>query len=330
MGNENTFGTDSGVASTIALLEAQLPAVRERLRRAEAELAGVTAEQDAIVKALDGLRLLSDTPVDGGDRTEVAELPSAPAVEAEVVTVAEAAVVAEAAEALETPEAAPTVEATEVVASAEAATEPVEPPAAPAAEETATAKTPAAAAGKKPAKKAPAKKAPAKQAAATKKAAAAKKAAPARGTRVPVPAARKAAKKAAVQDAPSGAAAKRVPAVAKPAVAKSTVAKSTVAKPAAKPAVQPEPAGEKPPVKAAVPAQGRRRVADADSVLGVLSRAEGPLRAREVAGLLGLDALEGNVNAIRTRLERLAKDGRAQRPGRGLYTVAAGQPSTAE
>ncbi|MFJ2811864.1 hypothetical protein [Kitasatospora sp. NPDC087271] len=42
--------------------------------------------------------------------------------------------------------------------------------------------------------------------------------------------------------------------------------------------------------------------------------------------LLGLDALEGNINALRTRLERLARDGRAQRPGRGLYTVTAGRP----
>ncbi|WP_406115972.1 hypothetical protein [Kitasatospora purpeofusca] len=46
------------------------------------------------------------------------------------------------------------------------------------------------------------------------------------------------------------------------------------------------------------------------------------MRAREVSEQLGLEPLEANVNAVRTRLERLARDGRAQRPGRGLYTAA--------
>ncbi len=55
----------------------------------------------------------------------------------------------------------------------------------------------------------------------------------------------------------------------------------------------------------------------------MLADASGPLRAREVAGLLGLDGLDSNVNAVRTRLERLAKAGQAQRAGRGLYTAAA-------
>ncbi|MFD9063272.1 hypothetical protein ACFVZ3_17365 [Kitasatospora purpeofusca] len=45
--------------------------------------------------------------------------------------------------------------------------------------------------------------------------------------------------------------------------------------------------------------------------------------ALEVSEKLGLEPLNANINAVRTRLERVAKDGRAQRPGRGLYTVAA-------
>ncbi|MFB8239568.1 prephenate dehydrogenase, partial [Kitasatospora purpeofusca] len=73
----------------------------------------------------------------------------------------------------------------------------------------------------------------------------------------------------------------------------------------------------------AAPAASRRTVTDADSILAVLSGAAGPMRAREVSEKLGLEPLEANVNAVRTRLERLAKDGRAQRPGRGLYTATA-------
>ncbi|MFC8454155.1 hypothetical protein [Kitasatospora sp. NPDC057223] len=68
--------------------------------------------------------------------------------------------------------------------------------------------------------------------------------------------------------------------------------------------------------------------ADAVGVPEVLSRAAGPLRAREVTELLGLDAAEGNIDVVRTRLERLAKDGRGQRVGRGLYTVADGLSGT--
>ena len=71
----------------------------------------------------------------------------------------------------------------------------------------------------------------------------------------------------------------------------------------------------------------RRKVADADNAPEVLSKAAGPLRVREVVEGLGLDAREGNLNVIRTRLERLAKDGRAQGTGRGLYTVADGPPA---
>ncbi|MFH9355730.1 type IV toxin-antitoxin system AbiEi family antitoxin domain-containing protein [Kitasatospora sp. NPDC017646] len=70
----------------------------------------------------------------------------------------------------------------------------------------------------------------------------------------------------------------------------------------------------------AAPAPGRRATgATADSVLGVLAGAQGPLRAREVTARLGIEESADNVNAVRTMLERLAKAGRAQRPGRGLY-----------
>ncbi len=57
-------------------------------------------------------------------------------------------------------------------------------------------------------------------------------------------------------------------------------------------------------------------------MLAVLAKMAGPLRAREVTEELGLEGVAANVNAIRTQLERLASRGRAQRTGRGLYTVA--------
>ncbi|MFB7618066.1 type IV toxin-antitoxin system AbiEi family antitoxin domain-containing protein [Kitasatospora sp. NPDC056181] len=100
--------------------------------------------------------------------------------------------------------------------------------------------------------------------------------------------------------------------------------------------LQPEPAATQKPSRAkadggtgdgTAPAKtpsGRRRLTDAESVLSVLGQGAGPLRAREVARLLGLEDADGAVNAVRTALERLAKAGRAQRTGRGLYTVAAG------
>ncbi|WP_406109901.1 prephenate dehydrogenase [Kitasatospora purpeofusca] len=84
-------------------------------------------------------------------------------------------------------------------------------------------------------------------------------------------------------------------------------------------AARPRPVGTEPPT--AAPAAGRRTVTDPDSILAVLSGSAEPMRAREVSDKLGLEPLQANVNAVRTRLERLAKDGRAQRPGRGLYTA---------
>ncbi|MEU4302797.1 type IV toxin-antitoxin system AbiEi family antitoxin domain-containing protein [Kitasatospora aureofaciens] len=70
----------------------------------------------------------------------------------------------------------------------------------------------------------------------------------------------------------------------------------------------------------AAPAPRRRTTgATSEGVLSVLAVAQGPLRAREVIARLGIEESADNVNAVRTMLERLAKAGRAQRPGRGLY-----------
>ena len=283
MGNGSTFGTDSGVGSTIALLEAQLPAVRERRSRVEAELAAVAAQEEAVTKALEGLRLLTGTPLAGQGGPDAGEVAQ---VQAQAQAVQEAGAAAESVE-------------------EQAAPSPQEPV--------------AAAAGAR--KRTAAKKAPAK------KTGSAKKTASARGTRAPAAGTKKTAGKKTAEAEPK-AATKRVPAAGKTApeaepkaVAKRVPAAGKTA------AAQPGPAGGESGVEVSVPQAGRRRkVADANKVLEVLSRAGGPLRAREVTGQLGLDAAEGNINAIRTTLERLAKDGRAQRTGRGLYTAADGGP----
>ncbi|MBD0694114.1 hypothetical protein [Streptomyces sp. CBMA123] len=142
-----------------------------------------------------------------------------------------------------------------------------------------------------------AKKTTAKKAAPAKKAAA-KKAAPAKEA---APAKKAAAKKT------SGSARPRT-AAKKTAATRNTGPVRTGA----------EPAPEK--SETAAPAPGRRTTgATSESVLGVLAGAQGPLRAREVMVRLGIEESAGNVNAVRTMLERLAKAGRAQRPGRGLY-----------
>ncbi|MFD8705635.1 hypothetical protein ACFV1W_23990 [Kitasatospora sp. NPDC059648] len=98
-----------------------------------------------------------------------------------------------------------------------------------------------------------------------------------------------------------------------------TAAKKTVAARGTGPVrtgVQPGPQQS----ETAAPAPGRRTTgATSESALGVLADAQGPLRAREVTVRLGIEESADNVNAVRTMLERLAKAGRAQRPGRGLY-----------
>ncbi|MFB7675112.1 hypothetical protein ACFC26_27240 [Kitasatospora purpeofusca] len=254
-----TFGTDTSVGSTILVLEEQLPAVEERLRRAQAELDAATTERDAVHRALEALRLLSGGPAraDGGRKTPAAEAPPVP------------------------PEASGD---TERAASAPVAPVPAVPAAVPA----------AVAAGTK--KAAPARKAPARKAAEPEKTARTR--ATARGTKTGG-GARTAAKQA-------------------PAARTGRTA----------PRPRPRPVDATPPTTAPAAAStaGRRTVTDADSILAVLSGSAEPMRAREVSEKLGLEPLQANVNAVRTRLERLAKDGRAQRPGRGLYTATAQGP----
>ncbi|MGW2375388.1 type IV toxin-antitoxin system AbiEi family antitoxin domain-containing protein [Kitasatospora sp. NPDC001683] len=101
--------------------------------------------------------------------------------------------------------------------------------------------------------------------------------------------------------------------------AKKTAAKKTAAAPGTGPVrTGAGPATEK--SEKAAPVPGRRTTgATSDSVLALLADAQEPLRAREVIARLGIEESADNVNAVRTMLERLAKAGRAQRPGRGLY-----------
>ncbi|MFB8206030.1 hypothetical protein [Kitasatospora purpeofusca] len=272
-----TFGTDTSVGSTILVLEEQLPAVEERLRRAQAELDAATTERDAVHRALEALRLLSGGPArtDGGRKTPAADAPPVP------------------------PEAAGD---TERAASAPVAPVPAVPAAVPA----------AVAAGTK--KAAPARKAPARKAAQPEKTARTR--ATARGTKTGG-GARTAAKQAPAartgRTAPRPRPVDATPPTTAPAAA-----------PATPPTTAPAAAPATPPATAST--AGRRTVTDADSILAVLSGSAEPMRAREVSEKLGLEPLQANVNAVRTRLERLAKDGRAQRPGRGLYTATAQGP----
>ncbi len=252
-----TFGTDTSVGSTILVLEEQLPAVEERLRRAQAELDAATTEREAVHQALEALRRLSGGPArtDGDRKAPAADAPPVP------------------------PEAA---QDTEQAASAPAAPVPAEPAAEPA----------TVAAGTK--KAAPARKAPARKAPEPKKAA---------------------RTRATARGAKTGGGAR-------------TAVKQEPAARTGRTAPRPRPVDATPPTTASAAAStaGRRTVTDADSILAVLSGTAEPMRAREVSEKLGLEPLQANVNAVRTRLERLAKDGRAQRPGRGLYTATAQAP----
>ncbi|MFF3691252.1 hypothetical protein [Streptomyces sp. NPDC002187] len=61
-----------------------------------------------------------------------------------------------------------------------------------------------------------------------------------------------------------------------------------------------------------------------DQVIAVLARTpETPLRARDVAEALGRDDTTGNINTIRSTLDRLIATSRAHRAGRGLYQAPA-------
>ena len=300
MASGETFGTDSGVGSTIALLEARLPAARERRSRLEEELAAAVAREDAITSVLEGLRALSGTPLDGraepprDTTTATAPVGAAEAGEAEGAVVEAAG-----------PEvtAASDGQDSAVAGSVEASPAPAEKPA-------------RKSTGRKTATRAAARKSTAgKAATATSPAPAGSAPAAASATK------KTTARKAAAKGAPKAVAPKDT----KPKATKKALPKARKASPskAATAARKVTVTAASTPSKTAS-APGRRRLADAEGVLAVLAQASNPLRAREVVGLLGLDAVDANINAIRTRLERLAKAGQVQRSGRGLYTVAAG------
>ncbi|MFF1869776.1 hypothetical protein [Kitasatospora herbaricolor] len=376
MAGEATFGTDSGVGSTIALLEAQLPAARERRGRLEEELAAAVARESAITSVLEGLRALSGTHLDGqADPQDAVEAPAPDPIPGPSLT-----------EAAEPVTSASDGQAAAADGSTEGRTD-----VAPASSEPAatTAATTAATPVAKPVRKT-AGRGTTTRAAATKRTAAKKpdagrktiagKAAVVTSTAPDpeqgiTPAAVAVAKRAGRRSAPKAApdaepketgprtakkagasvrkaapkkAAPEKAARKKAATAKAVPAKVVPAKVVSAEAVPAEavPAPGKAPATVDVPAPavpapvttapvsaasttGRRRLTDAEGVLAVLAQAQNPLRAREVAGLLGLDGADTTVNAIRTRLERLAKSGHALRSGRGLYTVAADRPGTA-
>ncbi|MFC8448741.1 hypothetical protein [Kitasatospora sp. NPDC057223] len=293
----STFGSDSGVESTIALLGARLPAVREQRRRLEEELAAVIAQESSMTSVLDGLRALSGTPLDGQDEPRDTAQPAVEAEEA-AAGAGEAPVQSTAADSLSD-------------GPADAETASPEPAAKPARRTTGRAATARPAAKKATTTKATTTRATARKATAGKatatKVAATKTAVPGpEQDATPEPSteatAGKAAPKATAPDTAPEASKRKVP---------------TPRKAAPEQAVDADV-----PAPAKAPAAGRRRLTDVDEVLSVLSRATDPLRARAVTELLGLDAVDANIKAIRTRLERLAKGGQAQRAGRGLYTVA--------
>ncbi|WP_311137080.1 hypothetical protein [Streptomyces sp. I6] len=60
-------------------------------------------------------------------------------------------------------------------------------------------------------------------------------------------------------------------------------------------------------------------------MIAVLSRHPGTaLRARDVARALGRDDSAGNINTVRSTLDRLVATSRAHRAGRGLYQTPTG------
>ncbi|MGW2254750.1 hypothetical protein ACWCXH_31865 [Kitasatospora sp. NPDC001660] len=182
--------------------------------------------------------------------------------------------------------------------------------------ESGSAGAPAAGRGAGP-RRAVSKKAAAKKTTATRKVAAPAKRAAAKAAAGKVPAAG-----AREQDATPAPAPASAPAVRKAARGASKRAGTTAARGKAATAQATEGAGSR--TTPARTAAGRRRLTDAQSVLAVLGRGKGPLRAREVTVLLGLDGQDGALDAVRAMLERLAKTGRAQRTGRGLYDAVAG------
>ncbi|MDI5968899.1 prephenate dehydrogenase [Streptomyces sp. SL13] len=75
---------------------------------------------------------------------------------------------------------------------------------------------------------------------------------------------------------------------------------------------------KKAPAEAA-PAKRTRTPGLSLSIVAVLTKAGKPLRAGEVNEILGRDKSNGNVNSVRTALERLVVNQDIQRVGRGLY-----------
>ncbi|MFD9125427.1 type IV toxin-antitoxin system AbiEi family antitoxin domain-containing protein [Kitasatospora sp. NPDC059571] len=279
----STFGTDNSVGSTRALLEAQLPAVREQRRKLEDQLAAVLAQENAMVAVLEGLEALASVPVGGPD--------SAAGVDARSPGEPPAAVQDNADVPKDRPEAGG-----EATVGTDGSARPAKArPAAKRTQKTVTRKADSAA--KKTAKKAAGK--------------------PATG-RTAVAGVRKQSQEAPPMAAPGKkTTARRAPTATGP---KQTT-RSKVA-PKAAPDTGPQLATERDSAPTR-PVAGRRRLTDAQRVLDVLNQSDGPLRAGEVSSRLGLDGQNGTVDAVRTALERLTKSGRVQRTGRGLYTAAA-------
>nr|WP_245703338.1 hypothetical protein [Streptomyces lushanensis] len=62
-----------------------------------------------------------------------------------------------------------------------------------------------------------------------------------------------------------------------------------------------------------------------EQILAVLAdSADTPVRARDVAQVLGRDESPGSINAVRSTLDRLVGSSRAHRAGRGLYQAVQG------
>ncbi|MFJ4672462.1 hypothetical protein [Kitasatospora purpeofusca] len=314
MADTETFGTTTGVVATIALLEVRLPEVRARRRQLEDELSAVVAQENAMVSVLQGLEALADTltahQAAGAAPSEAEELRSEP--NAAPATV-EDVPVAEGPE----PQAVPT--------------------------DTTVPRTGRRRAGAAPGRKTAVKKTATRKATARKTAAAgtpvtgtpdqeaAEALAPTpktavRGTAKEATADRNATAKGATVD--TSATAKEATTKSKATAEKTAPRKTVTTKTAAKKAVVKSAVAAVPSVQPqsdSVPtAAARKRRTDAKSVLAVLTGTSESLRARQVAEALGLDGADSDVNAVRTMLERLAKNGTARRTGRGLYAAVSG------
>lgn len=102
---------------------------------------------------------------------------------------------------------------------------------------------------------------------------------------------------------------------------KADAKKETAKRPAAKKNSTPKSAkasAEKPAKVSA--AQDKNPSGLTEQVVAILAAANGDaVRARDVAAALGRDDSPGNINAVRSTLDRLVATSRADRAGRGLY-----------